>query len=139
MKIFPNLDPKENRLPADTSGAISKPKFKVPSIVNPDFFISNNPRVKANLKQFDPIDPAKILAKVKARLSNQVAEVNRQIQSSILFKGITFEVHEESGRAFAVVKNQRTGEVLKQIPSDEFLERSSRLKDAAGLFRDITI
>ncbi len=139
MKIFPNLDPKENRLPADTSGAISKPKFKVPPIVDPDFFVSNNPRVKANLAKFDQIAPAKLRANALARLSNQVTEVNRQIQKSILFKGITFEVHEDSGRAFAVVKNQRTGEVLKQIPGDKFLERSSRLKEAAGLFRDITI
>ena len=49
MKIFPNLDPKENRLPADTSRIIRKPKFKTPAIVDPDFFVSNNPRVKANL------------------------------------------------------------------------------------------
>ena len=139
MKIFTNLDPKENRLPVDNSRTIRKPNFKVPPIVDPDFFISNNPRVKANLAQFDQIVPAKLRANALARLSNQVTEVNRQIQDSILFKGVTFEVHEESGRAFAVVKNQRTGEVLKQIPGDEFLERSSRLKEAAGLFRDITI
>lgn len=139
MKIFPNLDPKENRLPADTSRIVRKVKMKTPSLVNPDFFVSNNPRVQANLKQFDPIDPAKILIDAKARLASQVAEVNRQIQNSILFKGITFEVHEESGRTFAVVKNLRTGEVLKQIPGDKFLDRASRLKEAAGLFQDITI
>ncbi|MCH8075992.1 MAG: flagellar protein FlaG [SAR324 cluster bacterium] len=139
MKIFPNLDPKENRLPADTSGIIRKVKMKTPSIVNPDFFISNNPAIKANLKQFHPIDPAKVRLEAKARLASQVAEVNSHIQNSILFKGITFEVHEESGRTFAVVKNQRTGEVLKQIPGDKFLDRASRLKDAAGLFQDITI
>lgn len=139
MKIFPNLDPKENRLPTDTSRIIRKPKFKTVALVDPDFFVSNNPRVKANLKQFDSIDPAKLRAAAKARLTSQVTEVNRQIQSSILFKGITFEVHEESGRAFAVVKNLRTGEVIKQIPGDAFLERSSRLKEAAGLFKDLTI
>ncbi|MEE8435651.1 MAG: flagellar protein FlaG [bacterium] len=139
MKIFPNLDPKENRLPADTSRIVRKVKMKTPSMVNADFFVSNNPRVQANLKQFDPIDPAKILIDAKARLASQVTEVNRQIQNSILFKGITFEVHEESGRSFAVVKNLRTGEVLKQIPGDKFLDRASRLKEAAGLFQDITI
>ena len=139
MKIFPNLDPKENRLPADTSRIVRKVKMATPSLVNPDFFVSNNPAIKANLKQFHPIDPAKILIEAKARLASQVTEVNREIQNSILFKGITFEVHEESGRAFAVVKNLRTGEVIKQIPGDKFLDRASRLKEAAGLFKDITI
>ena len=139
MKIFPNLDPKENRLPKDNSGTIRKLKMKMPNIVNKDFFVSSNPAIQANLKRFDPVDPAKILAEVRTRLASQVTEVNRQIQNSILFKGITFEVHEESGRAFAVVKNQRTGEVLKQIPGDKFLDRASRLKEAAGLFQDITI
>lgn len=139
MKIFPNLDPKNNRLPKDTSGIIRPLKMKIPNIVDPDFFVSSKPAIKANLKQFDPIDPAKILIEVKARLASQVTAVNRQIQKSILFKGIKFEVHEESGQTFAVVKNLRTGEVLKQIPGDKFLERASRLKDAAGLFEDITI
>lgn len=139
MKIFPNLDPKDNQLPTDTSGAISKTKVRIPPMVNPDFFVANNPAVKANLKQFHPIEPTKIRQDLMKRLSNQVAEVNRQIQSSTLYKGITFAVHEESGQSFAVVRNSNTGEVLKQFPSDEFLERTSRLKDASGLFQDITI
>ena len=71
MKIFPNLDPKENKLPADTSGIIRKVKMKTPSIVNPDFFISNNPAIKANLKQFHPIDPAKVSSKLTRMYKGQ--------------------------------------------------------------------
>ena len=139
MKIFANLNPRENRLPADTSGAISTKKAKIPAIVNPAFFISNNPRVSANLAQFNPINPARVRAAAKATLARSVDEVNRHIQGSILFKGVSFEVDEASGRSFAVVRNRQTGEVLKQIPGDKFLTRAARLKEAAGLFQDITI
>ena len=139
MKIFKNLDPKLNRLPADVSRIVRAKPAKIPPFVDPNFFISNNPRVKANLAQFKNIDPTKIRRTLQARLSESVNTVNQHIQGSILFKGITFAVDSDSGRSFAVVINKETGEVLKKIPGDEFLSRSARLKDAAGLFEDITI
>lgn len=139
MKIFTNLDPKQNRLPIDTSRIVRSRPAKIPPIVNPNFFISNNPRIKANLSQFKNIDPVKIRGKTIERLAESVNSVNRRIQGSILFKGITFAVDADSGRSFAVVINKRTGEVIKKIPGDKFLERAARLKDAAGLFEDITI
>lgn len=139
MKIFTNLDPRQNKLPKDTSQIVKARPARIPAIVNPDLFVQNIPAVKANLARFNPIDPKKIAANVKARLARSVDEVNRQIQGNILFKGVRFEVDERSGRPVALVRNLRTGEVIKQIPGDKFLDRAARLKDAAGLFEDITI
>ncbi len=138
-KIFTNLDPRQNRLPIDTSKIVRRKPARIPSIVNPDFFVNNHPGVQANLRQFDPVVPSKIRADLRMRLHRSVEQVNRQIRNNILFKGITFAVDERSGRSYAVVINKRTGEVLQQIPGDKFLDRAARLKDAAGLFSDITV
>ena len=73
------------------------------------------------------------------RLSQATIRFNRQLAANVKFKGITFEVDEDSGRAFAVVKNRETGQVLRTIPSEEMLSRSARLREASGLLKDIQI
>ena len=139
MRIFKLLDPRENRLPADTSRVVeSKPHRNLP-LVNPDRFVSNNPRVKAMIAKYDPVDPKTIRADAKARIQRMVDDANRKIKGSIHFKSIRFAVDEASGRYVAVVKDRKTGKVLRQIPNDQLLSMAARLKDAAGLFKDISI
>ena len=139
IRIFKQLDPRENRLPADTSRVVeTKPHRSLP-LVNPDRFVSNNPRVKAMISKNDPIEPKAIRANAKERLHRMVEEANRHIRNSIHFKSIRFAVDEDSGRYVAVVKDRKTGQVLKQIPNDQILSMAARLKEAGGLFKDISI
>jgi len=139
MKVFANLNSKDNRLPKKTTGIISKPKFRSVPISNPDVMVNNHPGIQRNLAQFNAIDPVKVRSQVRERLSSQVNAVNRQIAKSSLYKGLTFAVHEESGNSFVVVKNKKTGQVLKQIPSDVMLTRKATMLKASGLLKDITI
>ncbi len=137
MRLFRLLDPVMNRLPTDTS-RIVRPMRKVP-FVSPEAFVSNNTAIQENLAQFDSVDPQKIRAGLRERLEQRVEGLNRQLAANVKFKGITFEVDEDSGRAFAVVKNRETGQVLRTIPSEEMLSRSARLREASGLLKDIQI
>lgn len=137
MRLFKLLDPVMNRLPTDAS-RIVRPMRKVP-FVSPEAFVSNNKAIQENLAQFDSIDPQKIRAGLRERLEQRVEGLNRQLAANVKFKGITFEVDEDSGRTFAVVKNRETGEVLRTIPSEEMLSRSARLREASGLLKDIQI
>jgi uncharacterized FlaG/YvyC family protein len=139
MKIFRNLNWRDNKLPVDASRIVkTKPPRRVP-FVDPAFFVQNNPRVKANLAQFDPVQPARVRADLKARLQRSVEEVNRMIANRREYKGISFELDEGSGRPFAVVRDKRTGQVIKQIPSRFMLEMAARLKENSGLLKDITL
>ncbi|MCH9045354.1 MAG: flagellar protein FlaG [SAR324 cluster bacterium] len=137
MRLFRLLDPVMNRLPTDAS-RIVRPMRKVP-FVSPEAFVSNNTAIQENLAQFDAIDPQKIRAGLRERLEQRVEGLNRQLAANVKFKGITFEVDEDSGRTFAVVKNRETGQVLRTIPSEEMLSRSARLREASGLLKDIQI
>ncbi len=139
IKIFRMLDPRENRLPTQVPGLPRDlPVRKVP-LARPEFFVQNNPAVKRNIAQFDPVNPGRVRAEARQRLQQMVDEVNRQLQNNIVFKGVAFEVDEAAGRTFAVVKNQETGEVIKRIPSEEMLRRAAVLKDASGLLQDVEV
>ena len=139
-KIWSNLDFRNEQLPRKTGlgGPAILPQRPL-NLVDPDAFVQNNPGVQANLKEFSPINSKEIRVDLLNRLTRQVEEVNRQIASSNRFSGIRFEVHEQSGQSFAVIRDSESGEVLKQIPAQAFLEIAGRLKDASGLLVDTQI
>jgi uncharacterized FlaG/YvyC family protein len=136
-RIWSNLEFRNEMMPKKTGlgGPAIQPQ-KPMNLVDPDAFIGNNPNIRANLKDFSPIDPRTIRAENLAKLTQQVEEVNRQIAGSMHFNGIRFAVHEESGQSFAVIRDRDTGEVIKQIPAQAFLEIAARLQDASGLLVD---
>ncbi len=138
LRIFTNLIPKNERLPKVTG--LGGPTIRQPkplNFVNPDFFTSNNPAIKANIQKFNLMDPKDLRADALNRLSASVDAVNAQIEGSIQFKGVRFGVHSESGRHFAVVRDRQSGEVLKTIPGEAFLELAARLKDLSGVLVDV--
>ncbi len=139
IRIFNQLDPRENRLPADTSRFIPDKRPRRVPFVRPEMFVQNNPAIQRLLAPLDPVNPMQIRADLKARLQRQVTEVNRQIQASRQFRGIRFEVDQASGRAVALVRDTRSGQVLKQIPAEQMLEMAARLKEASGLLQDVTV
>ncbi len=139
VKGISNVPRPKDRALANTSGIIQDAKFRKLPLVDPSFYISNNPRMKANLAQFRTINPSEIRAQVKISLQRQVTSINKHIQSSALFKGITFKVDPDSDRTFATVRNLKTGKLIKQFPSNESLDRAARLRDFSGLLKDISI
>lgn len=139
MKGISNVPRPKDRVLADTSGIIQEPKFRKLPLVDPAFYVSNNPRIKANLAQFHSIKPSEIRNRVRVDMQRQVESINKHIQSSALFKGITFKVDPNSDRTFATVRNLKTGKTIKQFPSNESLDRAARLRDLSGLLKDISI
>ena len=138
IKIFTNLIAKNERMPKVTGlgGPLIRPSKPI-NFVDPAFFASNNPGIKANIEKFNLMDPKDLRAAALNRLSAAVDSVNAQIAGSIQFKGVRFGVHTESGRHFAVVRDQQSGQVLKTIPGEAFLELAGRLKDLSGVLVNV--
>lgn len=133
MRIFQQLDPRENRLPADTSRIIRKPTHRTIPLVNPDRFVQNHPGIQRMVAESDPVNPDTIRMETRQRIQRMADEANRMIRDSIHFKRIEFGVDQESGRFVAVVRDRETGQTLKQIPSEQMLNMAARLKSASGL------
>ena len=138
-RIFQGLDPRQERLPADTSRTVTKKPMRTVPLANPDLMVTSHPGINRLLADYSVVNPRMIRAETRDRLYRMVESANAQIAKSAKYRAIRFDVDESSGRAVAVVRDSRSGQVLKQIPSEQMLEMAGRLKDASGLLQDITI
>jgi flagellar protein FlaG len=72
----------------------------------------------------DQQSEAEVLAEVVEQLSEVVTLMN---------KGLAFSIDENSGAAIVKVMDIDTGDIIRQIPSDEALELAQKLQDVKGL------
>lgn len=65
----------------------------------------------------------------------EVEKVAQQLQEFVksLNRNVSFSVDEESGRNVISVVEVKSGELIRQIPSEEILKLASRISKAAGL------
>ncbi|MGP3792088.1 flagellar protein FlaG [Pseudomonas sp. B392_1p] len=65
----------------------------------------------------------------------RVVEAIKNIQEFVdeAQRGLQFSIDEDSGRIVVKVIARQTGEVLRQLPSEEALELARRLQDAGSL------
>jgi flagellar protein FlaG len=67
-----------------------------------------------------------------AEVNQAVRHISDYVQS--LKRDLHFSVDEDSGRTVVTVVDPNSGEVIRQIPSDEVLAIARRLADASGVF-----
>jgi flagellar protein FlaG len=68
-----------------------------------------------------------------------IAEVNQAVRNisdyvQSLKRDLRFSVDQDSGRTVVTVVDPQSGEVIRQIPSEEVLTIARRLADASGVF-----
>jgi flagellar protein FlaG len=69
------------------------------------------------------------------RLAAMVSDLGNLVRS--LHRELRFTVDKESGETVIKVVDKETDEVIRQIPSQEFMELRQRLEDTAGIiFQD---
>lgn len=130
------LDPRDNRLPKKTGIGGKLRPLETKPLFNPK--IMQNPTMA---RQLDPIRPAnaKVIREAALeRLNSSVRTINRHLQKSKNTKGLFFEIDPDTNRSFAVIKDKRTGQVLKQVPAQGVLQIAANLRDASGLFVSLT-
>ncbi len=71
----------------------------------------------------------------------QLENVAKQLQEFIgtMNRGLEFSVDEDSGRDVIKVIDKKSGELIKQYPSEEVLSLVSKLSEATGTFIDSKI
>ena len=68
-----------------------------------------------------------VTANKQNALVESVSELNQNVQA--VNRSLEFRVDEASGRTVITVRDRKTDEVIRQIPSDQFLEISARLQE----------
>jgi len=103
------MDGKE-ALPASDQVSASDPMLLVPE--------------EANLKTEEIADDAEVLS---PKVEQAVTEINEYVQS--IKRDLHFSVDEDSGLTVIRVRDTETGELIRQIPEDIFLNLAQNLKE----------
>jgi flagellar protein FlaG len=93
------------------------------------------PQGTAGLKAECPKTPEK----EKAPDVSQIADLTANIQNSLNMihdVAMDFSVHKASGRVMVTISDEKTGDVIREIPSAEVLKLSARLDEMVGLLFD---
>jgi len=80
-----------------------------------------------------PQEPAK---EIKPQDLIYIAEVVADIQKNLSMihnVDLQFSVHEDSGEIMVTVREESTGEVIREIPPSEMLELAARIDEMVGL------
>ena len=132
IELFSNL--KGGDLPKET-GISKKAELIVQrALFNPENTIKSNAPLQAQLGKLSPVQPAEIRQNTMNRLAKAVDAINLHIQKNMKFNSIRFGMDERTDRTLVTIRDQRTGEVLKTMPSEFALEIAARLRAASGLF-----
>lgn len=70
----------------------------------------------------------------KETLDKLVTEVNHKYK--LANKEFSYDIHEKTNRVTVKIKDSETGEVLKEIPSEESLDLAAKIMEMAGLLID---
>lgn len=70
----------------------------------------------------------------KETLDKLVTEVNHKYK--LANKEFSYDIHEKTNRVTVKIKDSETGEVIKEIPSEESLDLAAKIMEMAGLLVD---
>ena len=107
-------------------------------LVNPDLS-GTLPEIKRELIGLvKPVVPEAVRREQLDALQSAIDSVNAYIRSTQANFGIQFELHQRSGLTYALIRNMETGRVLKQIPTETLLNIAARVRQASGIFANLT-
>ncbi|WP_066290409.1 flagellar protein FlaG [Bacillus sp. FJAT-29937] len=73
----------------------------------------------------------------KEKVEAQIDGINKVLESNMT--SLKFNLHEETNRYYVEVQDQKTKEVIKEIPSKEFLDLMARITEYSGILMDTKI
>lgn len=117
---------------------------KVSNILNNNIVdISNKTIRKDNItnieKTNNSIENKNSISSEKSSISKQtldklISEVNHKFK--LTNKEFSYDIHEKTNRITVKIKDAETGDIIKEIPSEESLDLAAKIKEMAGLLVD---
>ena len=130
------LNPREERLPTKTGiGGRIKPLKSIP-LVNPKVLLSNNANFRRHMKQFSITSGTALREESLATLNRMTETVNKHLAAFKQYKGLRFQVNEEAGKTVVSIRDTRTGEVIKTLPSESLVHIAANLRARSGVLAD---
>ena len=109
-----------------------------PPLINPDLVGGLTRAQRALIGLTQAVTPRSVRQEQLDAMQAAVDAVNQNIRETQANYSIRFEVHQRSGLMYALISNMDTGQVIKQIPSETLLNIAARVKQASGIFADLS-
>ena len=120
-----------HKIKSDDSIAAAKVSKIADQKVRPDRKIKDDQQIKEK-KNVEEEQKKKEDAQVSQDLLNELEHNINTIHNVEL----EFSMHEESGRTMIRVVEKDTGDLIRQIPPEEFLELATKIGDVLGMLLD---
>ncbi len=104
------------------SASLRPSTLSKPESVAPVIRTGNSVNLDASPAQEQPTE-----SNSRVEMSNAVRSLNESVQN--IQRGIEFSIDEESGRSVVKVVDRETGEVIRQLPSEDALAVSRQIKE----------
>ena len=111
---------------------------EIQPLVDPDQVGTLTTAQRALIGLTQAIIPEDVRQEQMDDLQLSVDAVNAYIRSTQETFSIQFELHQRSGLTYALVRNVETGKVLKQIPTETLLNIAARVRQASGIFTNLS-
>src|SRR5579863_8238250 len=111
---------------------------EIQPLVDPDQVGTLTTAQRALIGLTQAIIPEDVRQEQMDDLQLSVDAVNAYIRSTQETFSIQFELHQRSGLMYALVRNVETGKVLKQIPTETLLNIAARVRQASGIFTNLS-
>lgn len=70
------------------------------------------------------------------KLSKAISSANASLKALMINREFSYRIHEATHRLIVDVKNSETGEVIKEIPSEDDLDMIAKMQELAGIIID---
>ncbi|WP_250278533.1 flagellar protein FlaG [[Clostridium] colinum] len=70
----------------------------------------------------------------KERLDKLVDELNEKFK--LVNKEFSYDIHEKTNRVIVKIKDSESGDVIRELPSEESLDLAAKIKEMVGLIID---
>jgi flagellar protein FlaG len=117
---------------------------KVDSVVQPTFDMTNPEQAKLDesslvkaVNESESSDSAANKVPDETQLKQVAADLNDMV--AMMQKGLKFSVDDDSGKQVIKVQDIESGDIIRQIPSEEALALAQKLSEVSGVLMPIEV
>jgi flagellar protein FlaG len=128
-----NINRVSNALPLSSTAAHKTPEASV-AMSSSDISVRDHAEtsvVKVKLQAPEKVDLGFDPKEMRENIQEAIGRLNQQLKAT--GRDLTFQMDQELNRPIIIVRNIETGEVVRQIPSEEIIRMAHSLEEGKGL------
>ncbi len=134
-----NINPASSAPPLSTTAAPNVPAAPALGVnmANPEPEKAETAVAKVKLQAPEKVDLGFNPKEMRENIQEAIDRLNQQLKAN--GRDLSFQMDEEINRPIIIVRNIETGEVVRQIPSEEIIRMAHSIEEGKGLLFNETL